>query len=73
MPIVQQGGTFVMKPEIYPAADGGYRWRYKAGNHEITQAAHESFSSPAACKENFDAFRREHLKADSVEWVEVES
>jgi len=74
MPVVwnQEAGAFELEVEIYKATDG-YRWRYRADNGEITQAATEGFSSKQACKDNVARYRADIIKSDGVRWVDVES
>lgn len=63
--------TFDLEVEIYPSADG-FRWRYRADNGEITQAAHEGFTTRRACRENVTLHRADILKSDAIRWVEVD-
>ena len=67
----EKTGIFVLALEVYEAADG-HRWRYRSANGQITQASHEAFSSPAACRKNFERFLEDMKRATEVNYVRVE-
>lgn len=39
-----------MKIEVYPAADGQWRWRLRAANGKITADGAEGYANESSCK-----------------------
>ncbi|MEO7118576.1 MAG: DUF1508 domain-containing protein [Candidatus Limnocylindrales bacterium] len=56
-----------MKFELYQDASGGWRWRARATNGQLTASSGEAFASKSNAKRSIEAFKKAAGDAEIVE------